>query len=78
MKKEKWQRENNHGTGEKSEQIIRDYFADFCKNIFKNLDGIDNFSGKYYAPNWPIRDRKLKYIDIHWKKIEKVNKPIEK
>lgn len=46
--------------------------------MFKNLDGIDNFPGKYYAPNWPFRDRKLKYIDIRWKKIEKVNKPIEK
>lgn len=46
--------------------------------MFKNLDGIDNFPGKYNAPNRPIRDRKLKYVDIRWKKIEKVNKPIEK
>ena len=52
-------RENNHGVGEECEQITRDYFADFCKNMFKNLDGIDNFPGKYYAPNRPIRDRKL-------------------
>lgn len=37
MKKEReMTKKNNHGIGEKSEQITRHYaFADFCKSMFK-------------------------------------------
>jgi len=43
--------------------------------MFKNLDGIDNFPGKYYAPNRPIRDRSLNMSIYAGKKLRKLISP---